>query len=280
MRFERPTFALFVCIALWLALPAGAQVVHVYEVRHRIAEELLPLAETAMAGEGRVAADRRTNALVLSGSRKAVATALELLGALDVRAHTIFLRYEARRASDLASAGARVAWRAGVGGLRVGNVRWPGAGPASVAVEVDAVRERRTATLAGQLRILDGQTGRIATGASLPITHRRVERGRHGPVVSESMQLVSAESGFEASPRVLRDGRIELTLRPFDAAVRPDGVITHANADTVLALEPGETLALGGLLREERTQHRSANSGVSASDAADESLLLVTAEIE
>ena len=66
--------------------------VHVYEVRHRVAEELLPLAETAMAGEGRVAVDRRTNALVLSGSRQAVASALSLLGALDVRARTVVLR--------------------------------------------------------------------------------------------------------------------------------------------------------------------------------------------
>jgi type II secretory pathway component GspD/PulD (secretin) len=84
--------ALLACAAIWLALPAGAQVVHVYEVRHRVAEELLPLAETAMAGEGRVAVDRRTNALVLSGSRQAVASALSLLGALDVRARTVVLR--------------------------------------------------------------------------------------------------------------------------------------------------------------------------------------------
>src|SRR5262249_36314878 len=53
---------------LGLAEPAAAQVVHVYEVRHRIAEELAPLVETALAGEGHVVADRRTNALVLSGS--------------------------------------------------------------------------------------------------------------------------------------------------------------------------------------------------------------------
>jgi len=266
--------------ALWLALPAAAQVVRVYEVRHRVAEELLPLAETAMAGEGRVAVDRRTNALVLSGSRKAVASALELLAALDVRARTVVLHYESRRARDLASSGVRVAWRVGAGGVRVGNVRWPGADPASVAVEVEAARARRAATLAGQLRVLDGQTGRIATGVSVPVTQRGRLESRPTRSEPQSTQLVSAESGFEASPRVLRDGRIELTLRPFDAAVRPDGVITHSSADTVLVLEPGKTLAIGGLLREDRAERSSALSGSGAGDAADESLLLVTAEIE
>jgi hypothetical protein len=42
-------------------------------------------------------------------------------------------------------------------------------------------------------------------------------------------------------------------------------------------LEPGKTLALGGLLREERAER---GSGSATRAAADESLLLVTAEIE
>ena len=268
--------ALLVCVVLWLALPAGAQVLHVYEVRHRTAEELLPLAETAMAGEGRVAADRRTNALVLSGSRQAVASALELLAALDVRARTVLVRYESRRAQDLASSGARVKWHVDGGAVRVGNVVWPGGAPASVAIEVDDAHAQRAEKLAGELRILDGQSGRIATGASVPVTFRRIGQGGR---VHESTQLVSAESGFEVSPRVLRDGRIELALRPFDAAVRPDGAITHTSADTVLVLAPGKTVAVGGLLREDRTERSGALHG-RASDAADERLLLVTAEIE
>ena len=55
---------------------------------------------------------------------------------------------------------------------------------------------------------------------------------------------------------MLRDGRIELRLRPFDASLRPDGGIERSGADTVLVLEPGRTLALGGLLREDRAEYR------------------------
>src|SRR5262245_17997874 len=153
--------ALLAIAALGLAVPAAAQVVRVYEVRHRIAEELAPIVATALAGEGRVVADRRTNQLVLSGSPRAVSSALELLAALDVRARMVHLRYEARRTGDLASAGASVRWRAGAGGLRIGDVSWPSAA-AALAVGVEGASERRASTLSGELHILDGQSGRIA----------------------------------------------------------------------------------------------------------------------
>lgn len=273
------SLAVFLALALWLALPAGAQVVHVYKVKHRTAEELLPLAETVLAGEGRVIADRRTNSLVLSGSREGVGSALALFAALDVRARSVVLRYESRGAGDLASQGARVTWSVDAGGVRIGNVAWPGEGT-RVAVGLDDSAARQAGTLSGQLRVLDGQTGRIATGESRPITTRRVEPGRFGPVVQESTQYVSADSGFEARPRVLHDGRVELALRPFDASLRPDGVIATSGAETVLVLEPGKTVAVGGILRDASAQRTSTLSGGGSSRGADESLLLITALVE
>jgi type II secretory pathway component GspD/PulD (secretin) len=292
---------LMVIAALWLAAPAAAQVVRVYEVRHRIAEELAPLVETALAGEGRVVADRRTNALVLSGSPSAVASALEILAALDVRARTVRLRYESRRSSELASAGASVRWRAGAGGLRIGDVLWRSPegdrrAEAAAAIAVEGEAGRRASTLAGELRILDGQSGRIATGTSAPITARRIQRGRRGAVIEESTHYESAESGFEASPRVLRDGRVELALRTFHgsistsdgpglegtdqhASLRPDGAIDRASAETRLVLTPGTTIVLGGIARAESAQRGALTAG-GASSAAEESLLLMTVDVE
>lgn len=271
--------ALLICIVGWLALPASAQVMRTYEARYRTAEDLLPLAETALAGEGRAIADRRTNTLVLSGSRHAVESALALLATLDVRTRSVVLRYESRGAGELMAQGARVTWSTGAGPVRIGNVAWPGA-DTRVAVRVDEGEARYSGGLAGTLRILDGQTGRIATGASVPVTTRKVQPGPAGPMWTESTTFVSADSGFEASPRILGDGRIELVLRPFDASVGRDGTIRHSGAETRLVLEPGRTVALGGIARDAQTEQRSALSGAGSTRGKDESLLLVTAEIE
>jgi type II secretory pathway component HofQ len=266
------------CLALALAWPAAAQVFRTYEVSHRTADELLPLVETAMSGEGRVAADRRTNTLVLSGSRQAVESALALLATLDVRTRSVLLRYESRGTQELAARGARVRWSTDAGPVRIGNVAWPGGSRAEVHVDEGVMRS--SGTLAGTLNILDGQTGRIATGASVPVTTRRVQPGPAGPSWTESTSYVAADSGFEASPRILGDGRIELSLRPFDASVARDGTLSHSGAQTRIVLEPGRTVAIGGFLRDAQAEQRSALSGAGSSRGGDEKLLLVTAEIQ
>jgi type II secretory pathway component GspD/PulD (secretin) len=263
---------------LLLAVAASAQSVRVYKAKYRTAEELAPLLAGAVGGETHVVADRRTNAIVLSGSQSEIASALALLDTLDVRAHTVVLRYEARSASELAAEGVRVSWRAG-SALRIGDVGWPSS-PAALAIGVESQASHRTKNLVGQLRILEGQSGRIASGATLPITTRRVQHGRRGStLVEEETSYVTAESGFEASPRVLGDGKVELALRPFDASLRRDGAVERTGADTVLVLEPGATVALGGMVREESVR-QGTFSGGGASGGSQESLLLVTVEVE
>jgi len=115
-------------------------------------------------------------------------------------------------------------------------------------------------------------------------------------VIEESTYYESAESGFEASPRVLRDGRVELALRTFHgrvstsdgtglegtdphASLRPDGAIERASAETRLVLTPGATVALGGIARAESAQRGALTAG-GTSGAADESVLLVTVDVE
>ena len=266
-------------LCLLLAAPAAAQVTQVYQAKHRSADELAPLAEGFLGPEGRVVADRRTNLLVLSGSRQNVATALSLLAQLDVRPRSVLIRYESRSAHELAALGAEIRWSAGTGGVRIGNVRWPGA-RGGAALRLDSRSGTRTGTLAGTLRVLDGEIGRIGTGTQVPVPVRRVIDEPRGPRVVESTHYVGAESGFEARPRVLGDGRIELALRPFDARVQADGTVAGTGADTILILDPGRSVALGGILREASDRHAGMLSGAGASNASDESLLVVSAELE
>jgi type II secretory pathway component GspD/PulD (secretin) len=269
---------LLVGAVLLFAAVASAQGVRVYKVKHRTAEDLAPLVATAVSGDARVMPDRRTNSLVLTGSRSDLASMLALLDALDVRARTVLLRYEARSSRELAAAGVGVAWRASGSALRIGDVGWPsGAAALAIGAETDASRHR--GSLVGELRILEGQSGRIASGATLPITTRRVQRSGRAELVEEETRYVTAESGFEASPRVLGDGRIELALRPFDESLQPGGAIAQTGADTVLVLAPGATVALGGIVREENTRQGTIASA-GARGATQESLLLVTVEVE
>ena len=262
----------------WLA-GAGDTEVRVYPAKHRSAEELRPLAESVMSGAGRAAVDRRSNTLVLSGEPDALERALELLGSLDVARSTVALRYESTRRAVLEQEGIEVEWQLDTGRVRVGNVRRGGPG-SQLALRIDDDVRRTQGRTRGQLRILDGETGRISMGSRIPVERRSIERGRYGgQVIRESVEYVNAESGFEATPRVRGDGRIELTLRPFAAELARDGTLEISEADTVVVIEPGETVAIGEVLRELEQRDRGPLSERRAA-ARDEVLLLITAELE
>jgi type II secretory pathway component GspD/PulD (secretin) len=265
---------------LLLAAPVAARdLVKVYKVQHRTAEELLPLVETALAGEGTAAADRGSNSLVLSGSSAAIAGALVLLAKLDAPLRTVVLRYESRTTRDLDAEGVRVAWSVDAGSVRIGNVIASGDGT-QVAIAPEGTSRRREGALVGELRVMDGGSGRLSVGASAPVTTRRVDEGWRGTTVSESTTYVSADSGFEVHPRILGDGRIELALRPFESSLRPGGRVAYSTAETRLVLEPGTTTVVGGLLRDTRESRIDVPSGAGRASASDESLLLITAGIE
>jgi hypothetical protein len=277
------------CAALLFAVAAAAEV-RVYKGRHRPVSELLPIVRTLLGDAGRAEVDARTNSLVLVGDAKTLDEVVGVLSAQDRAPRTVVLRYGTQRLSDLEAAGIRVRFTVEGDGYRVGNARLPGEGT-RIAVAVDASRSQGDMSLDGSLRVIEGGAGTIYTGASVPMALATPE----GPAAA----WVSAESGFEARPRILGDGRVHLELRPFDARMggrlesrptrseaKPSEVhglagaaVEHAGAATTLVVAPGEEIVIGGLA----TSHAGAErgtSGVARSSGDDERVLVIRVEIE
>ncbi len=263
-----------IVLALGVAsLALAAPQAEVYRAQHRTADELLPYAAGALGGEGRVVVDPGTNSLVLFSERAdLLRSALALLAAQDRALRTVVLEYASQRASELAAAGLRVDWGVATGGgLRIGNLMVP-AGDSRVQVAGRAQSARATGNLSGTVRILEGHSGRIAAGESVPVT----TRGRH----TATTTLVQADSGFEAHARVLGDGRVQLELRPFEAQFQADGRIATSEAATTLVLTPGKTVVIGGLAEAGGAASLDAFAGAQRESASDERVLSITARVE
>jgi type II secretory pathway component GspD/PulD (secretin) len=248
--------------------PAWAEM-QVYQPRHRTAADLLPLAETALGLEGRVAVDPHSDALVLIGPADAVAQALELLALQDRRLRSVLVHHETRSAHDLESAGYRLVWSAGGGSVRVGNLARPGEG---AALGLYARSASGAGSQAGMVRVLEGEWARIAQGSEV-LLPRGAER-------YPDAVRVAVDSGLEVRPRVLGDGRVHLDLRPFQGQLGRDGSISYSGADTVLVVAPGETAVVGGLARDESLRSGSLASGASRTSDRREELLLVTVTLD
>jgi hypothetical protein len=260
-------------LALLLDAPAsGAPQAEVYRAQHRAAEELLPYAEAALGSAGKAVVDPGSNALVLFSERPdLLRSALALLAAQDRALRTVVLEYQMQRGSELASQGIRVDWGVARGPVRIGNLRVP-AGGSRVEVAPHAASGRGSAGFASTVRILEGQSARIATGETAALR----SRGRHGTTTT----LVPADSGLEAHARILGDGRVLLELRPFEARLRGDGRIETAEAITTLTVEPGRTVAIAGISSGQGAASLDALAGAQSGSASEERLLLITARIE
>lgn len=258
-------------VALASAVQAAERKLQIYRPLTRSAAELLAPAQAALGDGGSAAVDAGTNALVLIGDEQAVAAALGVLAQLDRPLATVVLHYESERLEDLTARGIRVAWSVSAGSFRVGNVRAP-PGTDLVAVRPFADRSERRGRLAGMLRVQDGQVGRIETGTAVPIVHQV------SPWESQ-LGFVSAASGFEARPQLQGDGRVRVELQPFEGAVERGGVVRSGGAATEVTLQPGETLAIGGLTQE-REQRSRGLGGAANEQRYDDWLLLLRTEVE
>jgi hypothetical protein len=191
----------------------------------------------------------------------------------------VVVHYESRRLADLEAAGIHVDWQVASGSVRVGNVVLPRVDTV-VAVQPEAAREREAGGLRGTLRVLEGETGRIASGVEVPVT--RLHRTPYA--LHETTSFVSADSGFEVTPRVQGDGRVRLALAPFDARLGPGlgagPSVARSSAETVVNLAPGETVAVGGLTRESIASDRDLFTGAARESAREESVLLVRVEVD
>jgi type II secretory pathway component GspD/PulD (secretin) len=255
--------------ALLLAAAAAVADVRVYRGRHRQVEELLPIARALLGDAGRAELDARTNSLVLVGDARTLAEVESVLAAQDRAPRTVVLRYGTQRLSDLEAAGVRVRWSVAGDGYRVGNARPAGEG-VRIAASADATHAQGTSSLDGSLRVLEGSAGTLYTGASVPMALATPE----GPAAA----WVSAETGFEARPRILGDGRVHLELRPFEARLA-GAAVEHAGAVTTLVVAPGEEVVIGGLA----TRHAGSEygtAGAASGRGADERVLVIRVEIE
>lgn len=262
---------LAVLLAAALAAQAAERTVQIYRPHSRTAAELLAPAQAVLGDEGTATVDAGTNTLVLVGEPPAIAAALVVLEELDRSLATVVLHYESQRLEELTARGIQIAWSISAGSFRVGNVRAP-PGTDLVALRPFDDRREGRSRLRGMLRVQDGQVGRIESGATVPIVQRV------SPWQSQ-VALVNASSGFEARPQVLSNGQVRVEIQSFEGALEPGGVIRHSGAATEITIEPGETVAIGGL-EQEREQRSRGLGGVAEEKRYEDQVLLLRVEVE
>ncbi len=240
-RGPATSLALLLGALLAVAAPGAAGEGVVVPLRHRAAAELVPLVEASLGEESRVVADPATNSLVLFAPAAEAEALRRLVERLDRPRHSVVVRVESRTERALRSAGWRVVWS---GGEALGTGRLTDSNGDVASGEDPRAPTRVLATgredvFATSLRILDGETGRIESGRSVPITDRSL--------LGTTTTVVEASSGLLVSPTVVSDDRVRLELAPYAGELDERARTRTLRSATTVELSPGEIVVLGSL---------------------------------
>lgn len=218
-----------------LAAPAAlrAQPVEVIELRHRTAEDLLPLLRPLVEPGGAISG--QGSQLFVRATPAGVQQLRALLVTLDrpPRMLEISVRHDLADVQQQRSVGAD------------GSVVVSSRGSAAqVGVEAGSARTESTRRIGQRVRVIEGGRAQIGIGVAIPFTFNHWTVGAQGLTEVRATTFYEAVTGFAVRP-VLSGDMVTLELAPVDVALAPAG------AERLLLMTRvqgrlGEWIAVGG----------------------------------
>lgn len=235
---------LLLLLALLIAAPLRAQTLEVIELRHRSADEILPIVRPLLEPDGVLTGTNfqllvRTNPANLAQIRAAVA-------AVDRAPRALRITVGQGTLESASSAAVRGGVSAGSDNVRVGVNRPPSA-PNGATVQADARNSSGQVGNVSSVQTLEGSETWISLGTSFPVRTTEVVPGRPG-TVRRTTSFQNASTGFFATARVNGE-QVTLEISPQQQRVRPGsgGVIQSASATTTVTGRLGQWIQVGAV---------------------------------
>jgi hypothetical protein len=272
-----------------LSAPVWAEL-EVIELRHRSAEELLPIVRPLLDKDD--VASGMNNQLILRASPKRIAEIKKLLESLDTAPRRLKITVMQDVDSDTVARLTEVSGSVGVG--RNARVTVPGSGDTGgLSVEAgrgqDKLRARGYSTRSietdrktQQLQVIEGNRALVRSGQSVPVPVRQVIQRPWGTEVIDSTEYKQVDSGFYVLPRISGD-RVTLEISAQNDALAPGGTYptTHTQqTSSTVSGRLGEWIAVGGIGRGGDTDSSTVSTRSAARSQEQRNVLIKVEEVE
>jgi type II secretory pathway component GspD/PulD (secretin) len=233
-------------VALLSAIVAQAQQMQVIELRHRLANDVIPIVQPLLEPGGVITGTDGT--LFVRTSPANLAQILQAVEALDRQPRQLLLSVGQGTVTNLDSSSVRGSATIGDGDIQVGVNRPPGA-ESGASVRVGSRAQRTDLTNVSTVRALEGMETYIAIGNSVPMTSTQVTRGWGGTTTQQATEFRSASTGFYATARIHGE-MVTLEISPQQQRIRssPRGPeVQTVGASTTVSGRLGEWFRLGAV---------------------------------
>jgi hypothetical protein len=241
----------FLGIMLLLSLSAQAEnlTIHTLELKHRLAEEVVPQIEAFLPDNATIAA--YGNKLILKSDRATLANVETLLKQLDKAEQAVIVSVM-RTNTELSKQqrhDTRIKIEAGDDvDAAVSSSHW-------------STRQYDDSNQHYQLRGVSGNPLAISLGEDVAQQRQLVFVGPRGAAVSNDTQYISTANGFRAVPFVLPDNRVRVEIHPFFGKLsRVDGDIEHSDVITMVVGDIGQWLEIGRISHNASTEQKGITS--------------------
>lgn len=236
-----------VSIVMLLPWPgtAAAQELQVIELRHRLADEVIPTLQPLLEPGGVVTGmDGMLFVRTSPGNLEQIRQAVALL---DRKPRQLLISVGQGTVATERETAVRGTATVGSGDVQIGVNRPPDS-DAGVSVQAHQVTQRADLRNVSSVRTLEGAETFISIGQSAPITTTQVSQGWGGPNVVQTTEYRDASTGFYATAR-LNGEQVTLEIAPRQQRISgsaPNRRVETAGITTQLGGRLGEWMPVGG----------------------------------
>lgn len=247
----------FVLFAVSLSVHAGTPEVHVIPLKHRLAEEVVPVLRPLLApGESVNSMDNR---LIVRATPATLALIEQTLSEIDTAHRNLRISVRHAGLNESTQDNHGISGRVQTGNTRIvvsnthrdrGGVSVSGAGTNSaLQVRTERHSTRSHANSTQNLTVMDGGRAFLRVGESIPEVQQFLVWVGNRPARVTGVQYRDVTTGFEVEPRIVGE-RILLSVSPRLAFRADHGVQTviFEELRTQLTVQPGEWVDLGGIV--------------------------------
>ncbi len=220
----------------------------VIKVHFRHAPDMLPLVETMLSPEGRVAVDAETNSFIISDGAESLKRIRKFLAKLDKPVPQFKIRFRFQEESLSKSKGFKAS-----GGVSGKGWSVTGGGREKDGVSLSARKKRVNLGRKSEsfITVLSGRAAYILVGKEIPYTERWVYLSRRYAHFVETVGFQRIETGMEVKPVIAGDNvQIEIIPRISYEEAGNKGVIRFTEASTRLIVPRGKWITIGGSRKE------------------------------
>ncbi|MDO8207793.1 MAG: hypothetical protein Q7T38_08240 [Gallionella sp.] len=230
---------------LFLTTAACASELEIINLKHRNAEELIPIIRPLLDKDEMVSG--MNYQLILRASPRNISQIKRLLEGIDTLPRRLKITVMQNVDSDTVARLTEISGSVGVGNARISA---PGStGRDGLNARIISTRSLEDDKKTQQLQVLEGNRALVKSGQSVPVPQRQVVQNAWGTQVIETTQYRDVSSGFYVLPRIHGD-TVTLEISAQNDSLAPNQsnypVTRIQNTSSIVSGRLGEWINVGG----------------------------------